>query len=749
MSVWKFVVPYRDPGLLPRHWRIARGAQWSSKLDAAEKEKRRLYESKRRISKLAKLAHWQRASDIEDKSVENAVGEHTSGDDCVEEAYLHEAFLADWRPCDSSLSSSGHPCSNIANRNLSGDRVSGDTSCVGEELNNHGFVEAQPNNDNMHKFPSSSNYPQHTSSSYAHVRYFPSNIMRPNHMVSKVSLNKPKSPIPMRPYRTRNINGAHLVKLAPDLPPVNLPPSVRVISQSALEGNQYAASGAGSNGAGIQNVVPLSDRAKSATIHSVTPDGDRNRTVKDIVTNSLPRAPGVVTDELVLEERGNISDLQMHPLLFQAPEVGCLRHHSLACGARTTSSFGFFPGNQPQLNLNLFHSPFQVSHGAACSNKSSKTKEYTSAAGGIDFHPLLQRLDDENSDLVTSSIVHQSVCLKDTTAQRQKPSDTVKSKPSVHDDSFLADCKHSSPNEKANELDLEICLSSKSVKEQRRRSGNVAANKQKRSLISTSDSGDNMETQKTGSSQYQCIENCSTVHIDFVPGAQVSVIASNDISRCSRDDVGDSSHPGIVMEQEELSDSDEEMDGNVKFECEEMADSDGEETSGCEGIAKMPDKGEHKFTAVRVGTDVNYDDQECELQGPVYSQRNNSLPINSSPSLKSSLTSQGMDPTKNAWLSLESGAPGHHECKHENMIEEGSHANNFTGRSNRSCMTTECTNNDGTKTPAVDMTQQLSLGPIVVPSLRKPRKRSCRTNTSPSMQMTLECPQSDQISKAG
>ncbi|XP_035545499.1 uncharacterized protein LOC108982101 isoform X2 [Juglans regia] len=40
MSVWKFVVPHRDPSLLPRQWRIALGTQRSYKQDAAKKEKR-------------------------------------------------------------------------------------------------------------------------------------------------------------------------------------------------------------------------------------------------------------------------------------------------------------------------------------------------------------------------------------------------------------------------------------------------------------------------------------------------------------------------------------------------------------------------------------------------------------------------------------------------------------------------------------------------------------------------------------
>ena len=48
-SVWKFVVPYRDPSLLPRQWRTALGIQKSYKLDAVKKEKRRLYDTNRKF----------------------------------------------------------------------------------------------------------------------------------------------------------------------------------------------------------------------------------------------------------------------------------------------------------------------------------------------------------------------------------------------------------------------------------------------------------------------------------------------------------------------------------------------------------------------------------------------------------------------------------------------------------------------------------------------------------------------------
>ena len=65
MSVWQYIVPHRDPSLLPRQWRIALGTQKSYKVDASKREKRRLYESKRRKLKAATLESWQAISDKE------------------------------------------------------------------------------------------------------------------------------------------------------------------------------------------------------------------------------------------------------------------------------------------------------------------------------------------------------------------------------------------------------------------------------------------------------------------------------------------------------------------------------------------------------------------------------------------------------------------------------------------------------------------------------------------------------------
>lgn len=64
MSVWKFFVPYRDPSLLPRQWRIALGTQKSYKTSEAAKAKRRVYESMRRKSKKGATS-WQSVAENE------------------------------------------------------------------------------------------------------------------------------------------------------------------------------------------------------------------------------------------------------------------------------------------------------------------------------------------------------------------------------------------------------------------------------------------------------------------------------------------------------------------------------------------------------------------------------------------------------------------------------------------------------------------------------------------------------------
>lgn len=462
---------------------------------------------------------------------------------------------------------------------------------IREQPNDYGPGEAQPRTDNMYGFPYASHYYQNP-----HTRHCPSDTMQTSYHVSATTLNNSKPQIYLRPYRTRR-NGAHLVKLAPELPAVNLPASVRVISESAFKSSQCGASmkvsatGGGTGDAGKENIIPqLPHVANLRTTNSAKTNKDRSSQVTDNVTDSLPADSAGVHDTFVVEESSTDSDLQMHPLLFQAPEDGRLPYYPLNCSTGTSSSFSFFSGNQPQLNLSLFHNPHQTSHVVDCFNKSSKIKESTPASCNIDFHPLLQRTAEENSDLVAAcSNTQQFVCLGGRPGQFQNHLDAVQVKSLVNSGPFSTARKPSSPNEKASELDLEIHLSSTSTKEITGGSGAVGANNQP---LSTSEpnSETRMETCEANSPCHQCSKNGPIVHGNLVSGSDASVGPSNNDSTCNMDDAGDRSHPEIVMEQEELSDSDEEIEEQVEFECEEMADSDGEEGSGCEPIAEVQDK---------------------------------------------------------------------------------------------------------------------------------------------------------------
>ncbi|URE39147.1 hypothetical protein MUK42_07914 [Musa troglodytarum] len=123
LSVWKYFVPHRDPSLLPRQWRIATGTQKSYRKSEAIKEKRRLYEAKRRRLK-ASMADGHTLSE---KEVDNE--EDNSGEDMDKEneAYVHEAFLS-----DSETGSSNNLSYEISLAGI--DRISGSRNSIDAPL---------------------------------------------------------------------------------------------------------------------------------------------------------------------------------------------------------------------------------------------------------------------------------------------------------------------------------------------------------------------------------------------------------------------------------------------------------------------------------------------------------------------------------------------------------------------------------------------------------------------------------------
>ncbi|XP_060171141.1 uncharacterized protein LOC132602170 [Lycium barbarum] len=544
MSVWKFIVPYRDPSLLPRQWRTAIGTQKSYKSDASKRAKRRLYELERKKLKAASLETWH-ISSKEDDVADSAVEENCGADNCAdrdEEAYVHEAFLADWRPAVSSIQLN-HSTSDLVEKIPPPQVLGVESSQVAEHMNISGSRNGQSHISN--EFP--------------------------------VSLRSPETESFSRPYRARKFNNGQLVKLAPGLPPVNLPPSVRVMSQSAFKSYHVgtyprAFGGDASTGDGVREIaVPkIANAAKPYTNYFVKDGPFSSSAGRNNISNQNLQETSVSKDNKNVTEEKDESGLKMHPLLFRAPEDGPLPYYQSNSSFSTSSSFNFFSGCQPQLNLSLFHHPRQSAHTVNFLDKSSNPRDKTSISSGFGFHPLLQRTDDANCDLEVASSVARPSCTPESSRGR-----CTQAQNAVDSSSNVACSIPSSPIGKSNEVDLEMHLSFTSRKQKATGSRGVADHFMGRSPTSASDSGD-QNPRNNG------IPNGTTQHRDS--SATARLLSSDEETGNDVDDLEDQSLAEIVMEQEELSDSEEETGENVEFECEEMEDSEGEEILESEEI---------------------------------------------------------------------------------------------------------------------------------------------------------------------
>ncbi|KAJ4950656.1 hypothetical protein NE237_027488 [Protea cynaroides] len=736
MSIWKFVVPYRDPSLLPRQWRVALGTQKSYKSDAAKKEKRRLYESMRRKSKATGIACWQTASEKEDYPVDNADGGNNSGDDNVDdedEAYVHEAFLADWRPGNSGLISSELPHSSFSKGNFkSGDLSSPASACVGGKLSGVGYGDTRADQGHMHEVLPPSIYSQHLQnvSHITSVRYNSSNIMASNHLASDLASISAKKHVHLRPYRVRRSNAQQLVKLAPDLPPVNLPPSVRVISQSAFKSycsgsssssKTYTAAIAGGSGgsgqtAGTEDQVSRLNMARLGSTHSANSGKNKTSFLSRNTANPYSKVSGSPVDQHVAEEKRAVLDLQMHPLLFQAPEDGCFPYYPLHCGA-TSGTSSLLHGNQLEANFDLFCKPQSVG-------------QISSTPGTIEFHPLLRKTDDVISNSVPAlSGCHRSVDLESPhghCVQPQHPESSVLTEPQIR--SGLSTCtipaRPVSPSDKANELDLEIHLSSTSRMEKILGNRVITEHSSNDLQISGAVCGTTMGNQRDNGpscqgsgKQYHAVSVAPKYSDRGSPQSACPMdLDSSNLSGYTEDITGQQSPQEIVMEQEELSDSDEELGENVEFECEEIADSDGE-GSGFEQFVNLQNKEAPSAVVEEDVSDADHDSEQCRpticgLQTDAHDCKSGSLSCNlglsnkageaSNSALLISLDCQALGPSTCSKPKFRGGGKGDDQSGRSNSQNE------FRPRPSRSCK--RATANSSTKLHHLDVPNQQCVG---------------------------------------
>ncbi|XP_020572142.1 uncharacterized protein LOC110018977 [Phalaenopsis equestris] len=502
LSVWKYFVPHRDPSMLPRQWRIATGTQKSYKKNEAVKERRRLYEAKRR-----RLKACMTEQETSEKEVN--YGDNSEGDmDCEDEAYVHEAFLADMEAGKSKNMAPHGQRSCISSSN--GVNCTSITNDSGESI-------LETGTENMILNSSKSPKDIHCLHQFSQIGYGASYSISSRHLSSCLISGTSRSHLLTQSYRARKRKGLRIVKLAPDLPPVNLPPSVRVISQSAFKVYH------GEPRHSIVNDNPLKDHALR-----VSHVAEAGVSVLNLIENTCK-----LSDNHHLKDNASESDVQLHPLLFQNPS-----RFLFNCQNAAPSSCNLLVGSQCSIGMVSTADPGNSRRGSAFPTVSS-----------TDFHPLLQRFEN-NSDGVSADLI-------------------VNGAPS--------ECQ----GDGITKLDLNIHLSSTMDMER------------------TAKVGDNQNVELSAStSEERIVEKVRRANLkpfDFtdeeLKDSREANLLIQSTSFYSKDGFGEShdischhcaedfheeSNPGIVMEQEELSDSDDES-ANVVFECEDLEDSEEEE----------------------------------------------------------------------------------------------------------------------------------------------------------------------------
>lgn len=603
--VWKYCVPHRDPSLLPRQWRVATGTQKSYKATEAFKVKRRVYEANRRR---------QKASAMDSVLPEKEVGdeENMAVDmDDEGEAYVHEAFLANAERRSSKTMSSDIPfssmntnCMQLKNAlpNMFTD-LSEKCAAVTSELREspqpsgamHGVVmSSEPhlrdtnppephsrdtNPSEPHLRDSNPSEPHlrdaNPSNNTSFVRYSSfraaSEQLSPNSNSQALALHLGSwsSHMPER-------RGSRVVKLAPGLPPVNLPRSVRVISQPGSRiciKRSYVSKADDSAMKNYQHGLPQVSRKRITSTKS-TNNGNMFQ-ANDPQSNNR-NDERLVADQCTVEENASESDFHMHPLLFQDAEGQASSYYSTSGTASGT--YNFFPELSLQANSNLHGHQIPAHIGRTEGQKEAPLNLIT-----LDFHPLLQRADNGSGNYAFRSSIGcpsgDSEALQGNCDKFDKPSDHgFRVNPAGHAE--LPICTGSPSHREKEKIDLEISLCSVPEKEKSagvldsRPSVEENIHPLQHVVVQEGLHGDNRYINH----KYKCPQDSfATISSIMSKGPQsknflsIEVVPQSNAAEVSHD----VSVPEIVMEQEELSDSEEEIQ-DVEFEREEMDDSEGE-----------------------------------------------------------------------------------------------------------------------------------------------------------------------------
>ncbi|KAL9236398.1 hypothetical protein vseg_011075 [Gypsophila vaccaria] len=632
--VWRTIVPYRDPNLLPRQWRIAIGTQKSYKMDSYKKEKHRIYELDRRNKKAAVMDNSHCVSE-EGNQIGLCGGQNRNREGGVEndnEAFVHEAFLADWRPNTAGLNAPKIFSSDLSSTCPPGDLASSRFSEVPEIPQNNGNKETQSGRGHVQVISVGSENTHHVNhkfyEAYMGSRY-PSNVSTSKSFGCGSLMHSQRGQKP-----------GNLVKLAPDLPPVKLPPAVRVISQASFRSSQLVSSTENSRS---------NPTAADCVANLETPGHDKTRVLSSNSASVSSQERETLNNKTLAEDRGADSDPQMHPLLFRSLEDG----HAASYPVNSSSivpTFSFFPALQRQMGGS---SPRTQLPAPAAGVGSSSSKE-TSSTPCLNFHPLLQRTSDFSARSPGAGSIN-PLLTTDLELSRDGPMEELIYRAGADAAELAAASRPSNPNSDANDVDLGIHLSS-SRKRKISVHEDTGMNRIAPSVSERSSGEGACRTHPNGKVSQHAFHHLSApVGADDPrksgsdnPAVQLDEVGGGP-SSCTIDNVCDPPLLEIVMEQEELSDSDEEME-NVEFECEEMTDSDGEEGSAAEQIVIAKRKVNQDQEKATVATDIN---AQCSNTG-TSDVPNTNRNQRKGRTAKADSVRIGTGSTKGSWLCLNS-----------------------------------------------------------------------------------------------
>lgn len=635
MKVWEYCVPHRDPATLPRQWRVAVGTQEYHKTCGKAKGKHNISEAKRQ----------QEKQDVSTTVLQDGdAGEVNNGDEtCGANDVNSTMSLSAARipgSCQSTsaiLPVAAHH-DTVCNLSCTECKVQETRSEEGSVLqknvgqrhlvncsvvqNNLGKVHlVHPSPPGGQSQPASAWTLSRRPSTYVTSGKSTSDFLRKHHNSWS--------------YRSSK-KGVQTVKLAPGLPSLNLPPCVRVIPQSKLDISHPFSS---KNYSNVISQCKCFGSSRNQKCSLAVPSGASSRPSKPV--------PGSKTDLLFSET--NSRELK-HVENTNAGNDQSMPCKKSKCG-RISPRYGWSAGlKENGSSCKKFVGSFKVPNSCGANSISEVQRDCVIKPPGVKVHPLLmqcsfgsealskgccRQMQDGNVNvrecqcnvfvgksqqpLLQQGIVNtgQNLFHASSSANASIAVGSAELHPFLQEEDehqpFLISQVRGMTPLSAKQHNSGFPITGGRVGVMQQPSVSVKSNLRPAPLRAmTQQQGEHLERARGPIGQSPAISSCfhkakrhKSAHNMKIPVQKLVRCKKKSKGRSGLlDPDGEEISTNIVMEQEELSDSDDEMEEGVQFECEEMVDSDREGSDHEQHVSEPDEEDEGiKFEEEEIGSD--------------------------------------------------------------------------------------------------------------------------------------------------